>query len=101
MYPHERSLVKRLEGKPFALIGVNSDEDRDELKKVLVEQNITWRSFWNGGSPIGPISRQWQVEGWPSIWIIDARGVIRYKQIDPEEIDQAVDALLAEMGQAK
>jgi hypothetical protein len=35
MYPHERSLVKKMEGKPFALIGVNSDEDRDALKPVL------------------------------------------------------------------
>ena len=25
MYPHERSLVKRLQGKPFALVGINSD----------------------------------------------------------------------------
>ena len=25
MYPHERSLVKTLEDKPFALLGVNSD----------------------------------------------------------------------------
>jgi hypothetical protein len=33
MYPHERSLVKKMEGKPFALIGVNSDADRDALKE--------------------------------------------------------------------
>jgi len=26
MYPHERSLVQKMEGKPFALIGVNSDQ---------------------------------------------------------------------------
>jgi hypothetical protein len=99
MYPHERSLVKRLEGKPFALIGVNSDEDREQLKQVLVDQNITWRSFWNGGSSDGPISRRWQVEGWPSIWVIDARGVIRYRDVHGDDMDQAVDALLAELGQ--
>ena len=34
MYPHERSLVKRLEGKPFALIGVNSDKNKDFDKEV-------------------------------------------------------------------
>jgi len=65
MYPHERSLVKKLEGKPFALIGINSDKDRDELKKVLEEEKITWRSFWNGGSTSGPISTEWNVHGWP------------------------------------
>ena len=38
MFPHERSLVKRLEGKPFALLGVNSDEDKDKLKEQNEKQ---------------------------------------------------------------
>ena len=98
MYGHERSLVQRLEGKPFALIGVNSDSDREELKQVLVSERLTWRSFWNGGSTNGPISRAWRVEGWPSIWVIDAKGVIRYRDVRGEAMDRAVDTLLAEMG---
>ena len=38
MYPHERSLVKKLEGKPFALIGINSDTDRDKIKERIDAQ---------------------------------------------------------------
>ena len=34
MYAHERSLVKRLENAPFALLGVNSDRDKEKLKEV-------------------------------------------------------------------
>ena len=98
MYPHERSLVKRLEGKPFALIGVNSDADREELKQVLQQERITWRSFWNGGGIRGPISTQWKVTAWTSIWVIDAKGVIRYRNVRGEPMDRAVDALLKEMG---
>ena len=97
MYPHERSLVKKLEGKPFALIGVNSDRDRNALKKTLVDEQITWRSFWNGGSTGGPISRAWKVQGWPSIWVIDANGVIRARDVRGAAMDKAVDALLEEM----
>ncbi len=37
MYPHERSLVKRLKDQPFALLGVNSDEDLEGLKPSLEE----------------------------------------------------------------
>jgi hypothetical protein len=48
MYPHERSLVKRLADKPFALIGVNSDGDKEVLAPRLKEEGIVWRSFWNG-----------------------------------------------------
>jgi hypothetical protein len=98
MYPHERSLVKRLEGKPFALIGVNSDRDLKKLKPRLEEEQITWRSFWNGpGGTSGPISSKWQVRGWPSIWVIDAKGVIRYRDVRGPAMDKAVDALLKEM----
>jgi len=97
MYPHERSLVKRLEGKPFALIGVNSDRDKEELKKVLEKENITWRSFWNGGSTNGPISNAYRVRGWPTIYVLDAQGVIRYRDVRGEAMDRAVDELLKEM----
>jgi hypothetical protein len=99
MYPHERSLVKRLEGKPFALLGVNSDLDKDALKKVMEKEEITWRSWWNGKDGTrGPISTAWNVHAWPTIYVLDAKGVIRYKNVRGEGLDKAVDALLKEMG---
>ncbi len=99
MYPHERSLVKQLADDKFALIGVNSDKDRDELKKVLEEKNISWRSFWNGGSTSGPISTRWNVRGWPTIYVFDEKGVIRYRNVRGPELDKALEALFDEMGE--
>jgi hypothetical protein len=96
MYPHERSLVKRLENKPFALIGINSDSDRDALKKTMEKEQITWRSFWDGGSTGGPIASKWNVTGWPTIYVVDAKGVIRHKNVRGEAMDKAVDDLLKE-----
>lgn len=98
MYPHERSLVKQLADKPFALIGVNSDRDREKLKEVMKEKDITWRSFWNGEKGTsGPISVKWAVRGWPTIYIIDAEGVIRFKGPRGAKMDAAVTELLAEI----
>jgi hypothetical protein len=96
MYPHERSLVKRLESKPFALLGVNSDP-RDKVKPALKRENITWRSFWDGGTTRGPIATQWQVKSWPTIFVLDDKGVIRYRNARGEAMDHAVDTLLKEM----
>ena len=99
MYPHERSLVKKLAGKPFALIGVNSDRDREGLKDVLEEENITWRSFWNGPEGTrGPISAAWKVRAWPTIYVLDGEGKIRYKNVRGESLDEALEKLLAEAG---
>jgi len=100
MYPHERSLVKRLADKPFALIGVNSDSDLVKLKKRMEEESITWRSFWNGPKGTsGPISAKWNVNGWPTIYVIDAQGVIRFRDVRDKQMDAAVETLLKEMGQ--
>ncbi len=99
MYPHERSLVKRLANEPFALIGVNSDRDLAKLRPRLKEENISWRSFWNGPKGTGgPISAKWGVRGWPTIYILDHKGVIRFKGPRGEKMDKAVDQLLEEKG---
>ena len=98
MYPHERSLVKRLADQPFALIGVNSDRDLKALQATLKEENITWRSFWNGEKGTsGPISTAWNVRSWPTIYVLDHKGVIRYKNVRGEKMDAAVDTLLTEL----
>jgi hypothetical protein len=98
MYPHERSLVKELANEPFALIGVNSDENLEELKPRLEQERITWRSFWNGeGGTSGNIAERWNVQSWPTLYVIDAKGVIRYKNVDGEALDAAIKTLLAEL----
>ncbi|HEV3005876.1 MAG TPA: thioredoxin-like domain-containing protein [Pirellulales bacterium] len=97
MYPHERSLVKRLAGKPFALLGINSDQSKEQLKEVVKKEEMTWRSWFDGGSTNGPIATHWNVSGWPTIYVLDHEGVIRYKEVRGEEMDKAVDALLAKL----
>ena len=99
MYPHERSLVKKLADQPFALIGVNSDSDREEIKQICKDKSITWRSFWNGPEGTsGPISSKWNVSGWPTIYILDSKGTIRYKNARGAKMDEAITELLAEIG---
>jgi len=100
MYPHERSLVKDLADKPFVILGINSDTDREALKTTLKEEQITWRSFWNGPKGTsGPISEKWNVHGWPTIYVLDAKGVIRYKSVGANEklIDAAIEKCLKEI----
>ena len=93
MYPHERSLIEQLSGEPFALIGVNSDSDRDEIKRIRAEKNLNWRNFWDGSN--GPIATKWNIRAWPTVLVIDANGVIRHKGKD---VDAVIEKCLAEIG---
>lgn len=103
MYPHERSLVEKYAKDPFVILGVNSDDDPGELKPVLEKERITWRSFWNGPEGTqGPISKAWNVRGWPTLYVIDPAGVIRYKSVgaNEDEIDAILETLISETRKA-
>jgi|SRR3954462_13959575 peroxiredoxin len=98
MYPHERSLVQRMEKQPFVLLGINSDP-KPKILEAMKREKITWPFFWDGGNTSGPIAKAWNVHSWPTTYVIDAKGVIRYKNVREEEMDKAVDTLLKEMGE--
>jgi thiol-disulfide isomerase/thioredoxin len=99
MVPHERELTERMHGRPFALLGVNSDDakDREKARKVTREKQMTWPSWWDGGHR-GTIQTAYDVNHYPTVYVLDAEGVIRYFGVRGKDLDGAVDALLAEMG---
>ncbi|MBX6312188.1 MAG: TlpA family protein disulfide reductase [Isosphaeraceae bacterium] len=92
--------MKTLEEKPFALLGINSDRDKTKLKERMKEEHITWRSWWDNGDTNGPIASQWNVKGWPTIYILDEKGIIRYKSLGGDEaaIDATLRDLLSKLG---
>ena len=96
MLPHEKALVERLKDKPFALLGINSDGDAAKVRKLLTDNGITWRQAIDGSTE-GPLATKWNVHGWPTIFVIDARGVIRFKDVRDDEMTAAVEELLAEI----
>jgi hypothetical protein len=96
MVPHERSLVNRLVNKPFVLLGINSDEEKRILKTYMFQEGVTWRSWWDRGID-GPITKMWNVHSWPRNYVLDEKGIIRFKNVYGERLDRAVDALLREL----
>jgi thiol-disulfide isomerase/thioredoxin len=97
LVPHERALAERLAGKPFVLLGVNSDEDPGQAKKVIRKEEMAWRS-WSDGIPPGRIATRYGVRGWPTLYLIDAKGVIRHIfHGDDKNLDEALNTLLKEI----
>jgi ribosomal protein S1 len=94
MYPHERSLVEKMEGKLFALLGVNTDDDRAEIKQVIQTEKINWRSWWDGSG--GRIVNQWGVKAFPTIYLIDHKGIIRHQNLRGKALDEAIEKLVRE-----
>ncbi len=95
MYPHERALVERMRGRPFALLSVNTDEDKETLRKSLESHEITWRCWWEGSAE-RPTCARWRLTYIPMVYIFDARGIIRAKDVRGKGIDDVVDQLVRE-----
>jgi thiol-disulfide isomerase/thioredoxin len=94
MIPHERELVERLAGKPFALISVSCDEKKETLTEFLEKEKMPWVHWWDGKS--GPVAKALNLRYYPTIYVLDANGVIRYRGPRGAKMDAAVDKLLKE-----
>jgi hypothetical protein len=99
MLPEEREMAKKYAGKPVTLLGINSDQSRSALKKIMADEKITWPNIHGGPASNNPIARDWSVSSWPTVYILDHEGVIRHK--NPQHkgltIENAVNELLAKV----
>ncbi len=93
--PHQKALVQRHANEPFAIVGVNTDGDKDEYRKKLADYGVTWRSAWQG-STSGPIPTQWGINSYPTIFVLDEDHVIRHVDARGPELERVVGELLEE-----
>jgi thiol-disulfide isomerase/thioredoxin len=93
--PSLAAIQQRHADDPFVVIGVNTDVDRNEYKRRAAEAGVVWRNAWTGGQT-GVWPAAWGIQKYPTIYVVDARGVIRHVDLRGEELGRAVAALVAE-----
>jgi thiol-disulfide isomerase/thioredoxin len=98
--PQEKALVERFAGKPFALLGVNTDDKKEDFKRLAKEQGVTWKNSWQG-SRQGPWPEAWGITQYPAVFVLDEKGVIRATNVRTEDLPKVVDDLLAKMDAKK
>ena len=97
LYPHERSLVDEMKNRPFALIGVNSD-DLDRAQAAVIKNKINWRSFQNQRKESKTsISEDWLLYTWPTIVVLDADFKVCYRGGDCDEATAVARRLVSEL----
>ena len=100
--PREKKIVERFKGRPFTLVGVNGDDDPVAAKKAITMAEIPWRSFRDAKSAgVRTISGQYNVHGWPTVYVLDRKGVIRAKNFYGDELDELLEELVEESEAAK
>lgn len=98
-YPYQRLLLELYKDQSFAILSVNSDT-LEVAKKAKVEKNLAYRSWWDGNqkeTTKGPIATAWHVTGWPTIYLLDHTGTIRFVNLRAEDVLKGVKQLMREV----
>ena len=97
-YPYYRLMQELYANWPFAIVGVETGA-RETASRLKAQHGLTYRSWWDGPkaeSSRGPIASAWNVLGWPTTYVLDANGVVRFVDLRDEDLLKAVRQLLNE-----
>jgi thiol-disulfide isomerase/thioredoxin len=94
MIPHSTKLVERMKGKPFALVSISFDDKKETVTKFIEKTPMPWDQWFNGRD--GMIGKELEIKFFPTIYVVDGKGVIRFKNVRNEKLDAAVEKLVKE-----
>ena len=97
-----QTLTKRLDGRPFAIVSINSEPEKvvKDLKDAWIMEGNTWPCLFDGEWE-GPIQKAWNIQRFPTLYLVDAKGIIRHKNLSAKDLDEEVNKLLAELEASK
>lgn len=98
-YPYERFLLSLYANWPLTILGVDGSDTADEARRTRSQHELAYPVWWDGRSGPGgqgPIAAAWNVQGWPTTYVIDSQGIIRFVDLRSEDLLKAVRQLLTE-----
>ena len=109
-YPYHHAALEIYKDDPVVLLGVNSDADVETIRKAKASGEApSYRTWWDGHSQPdadvvaadGPIANEWNVRGWPTIFILDQEGVIRHVNKRGGELISTLDQMVWDVRRAE
>jgi thiol-disulfide isomerase/thioredoxin len=70
--PQLNELAQKYQGKPVAVIGMNTDKDTADARFVVSKLRLGYTNVLARGE-----DKQYRVQGFPTLYVIDAKGVVR------------------------
>ena len=91
--PQLKKAVERFKGQ-FEILSISCDDDRGALKSMLRNQPLPGIHTWDQKDGQNPIAKTYNVQGFPTWYLLDAEGVIRAKDPLGKELIPAIEQAL-------
>jgi peroxiredoxin len=94
--PNVLRIHEKFNKKGFEIIGISLDSDRAALDRYIKSYNVTWPQYFDGKGWQNGVAEMYKVRSIPATYLIDKQGKIRYRSLRGDELERAVERLLAE-----
>lgn len=92
--PEIKKLYRKLKGTDVQFIGVSSDDNIDDLKGFVRQHNIEWPQICEEMRYKGMMSKLYDVNIIPIMFILDQKGRVQYIGNNKKKIEQIVTTLI-------
>lgn len=89
LLPQLKALAERFGDSPLSILGVNTDIPAT-ARQVIASQPLPWRC-WLDGSTSGPITSEWSLRHFPTLYLIGPDGTILQKDTTLPVVIQALE----------
>jgi thiol-disulfide isomerase/thioredoxin len=91
--PHLQSIVSRLAGKPFEILWVSVDDEREAVEGLLRIRKAPGIQTWDSKGQDNPVAGLYNVRRLPTWYLIDRNGAIKVRDPDPEKLQAMIESL--------
>jgi thiol-disulfide isomerase/thioredoxin len=92
--PNVVALYAKYHAKGFNILSVSLDKEASDWKAAIIKDKLTWNHVSNLKEFEDPIALQYGINAIPTIFVLDAKGVIIAKDLRGEELNAKIASLL-------
>ena len=92
--PEIKKLYRKLKGPDVQFIGISSDDNVDDLKGFVRQHNIEWPQICEEMRYKGMMSKLYDVNRIPIMFVLDQKGKVQYIGNKKKKIEQIVTTLI-------
>ncbi len=94
--PNVIKIYKKFNKKGFEIIGISLDSNKSALESYVESNEMTWPQYFDGKGWQNDIAQKYRVRQIPTTYLIDRKGVIRYRSLRGPELEAAIAKLIEE-----
>ncbi|MDD4857123.1 MAG: redoxin domain-containing protein [Candidatus Krumholzibacteria bacterium] len=94
--PNVINVYNEFHGKGFEIIGVSLDNDKGKFESFVRDNGMKWPQLYDGKYWLSDYAKLYAVGQIPATFLIDRKGIIRFKNVRGERLRDAVLQLVNE-----